>query len=81
MNKAYSIRFVVEDLIDNKLMDEHTIANYESNKYIPIPMVGCELFLDDYDKHYIVKRITYAYPSQENEEFNYEVCVFLEECK
>ena len=78
MNKTYMVRFFTRDIIDGYESDEHEIARFESNKYIPIPNVGDSIILEDDCNCYEVTEVDYCYPCSEDEEYSYDINVFVE---
>ena len=76
--KAYMVRFFAKDMVNGEMTNMHEISRLASNKYIPIPVIGSEIVLEDCDNVFVVKSLEYAYPYSDDEEYEYDICVFLE---
>ena len=76
--KTYTVRFFTKDMENGEMTNMHEITRLASNKYIPIPVIGSEIVLEDCDNVFVVKSLEYAYPSSDDEEYEYDICVFLE---
>ena len=75
----YTVRFFTRDIVNGEMDDEHMISMYQSNKYIPVPRIGEIVCLEDAQPGvYKVVGIEYAYPSTDDEEYEYDIVVILE---
>ena len=77
MNK-YCVRFLTRDFVDGRREDENEVARYTSNTMIPIPRIGETVVLEDNFGVYKVSDIETAYPFQDSEEYDFDVCVILQ---
>ena len=81
MQYTYTMRFFTRDFVNGECVDEHRIAEYQEQTCpIPIPTVGSTILLEDVGVGlYKVKEVEFCYPDPEDEIYNYEIDVIVEE--
>ena len=79
MNNIYTVRFYTRDIVNGEWDNEHLLAEYSSNKFIPIPQVNSLITLENNNPGlYKVTNVDYCYPLSESEIYTYEVDVIVE---